>query len=69
MKKGGNMKKAKTKMHKTADPTWHTMTYGLGKKPFDIEYIVHYNEMLGTNQIIFIYKDKHDGKIVKYRVN
>ena len=63
------MKKAKTKMHKTSDPTWNTMTYGCGKKPFDMDYIVHYNEMLGMNQIIFIYKDKHDGKIVKYRVN
>ena len=56
-------------MHKTADPTWNTMTCGCGKKPFDIEYIVHYNEMLGVNQIIYLYKDKNDGKIVKYRVN
>ena len=56
-------------MHKTSDPTWHTMTYGLGESPFDIDYIVHYNKMLGTNQIIFVYKNKDDGKIVKYKIN
>jgi|TARA_B100000085_G_C18533545_1_gene508993 hypothetical protein len=61
--------KSKRKMHKTSDPTWHTMTYGLGESPFDIDYIVHYNKMLGTNQIIFVYKNKDDGKIVKYKIN
>ena len=57
------MKKAKTKMHKTADPTWHTMTYGCGKKPFDMDYIVHYNEMLGMK--LFTHQTGPEGKEVK----
>jgi hypothetical protein len=63
------MKKSKRKIHKTSDPTWHTVTYGnSSKSPFDIEWIKYYNEREGRDQIMFLYMDKTDGKIVKHRI-
>jgi len=63
------MKNTKKRMHRTSDPTWHTYTYsGETKSPFDIEMIKYYNESEGRDQILFLYKDKTDGKIFKYRI-
>ena len=59
--------KVKKKSHKTADPTWDTVTYGSPKSPFDIEWLKIYNPMEGKDQIIFIYTSKISGKICKYK--
>ena len=64
------MKKVKRKIYKTKDPTWNTHTYGGGTPeayPFYIEWLKHYNPMEGRDQIIFLYKDKTNGKICKHR--
>ena len=60
-------KKIKKKSHKTADPTWDTVTYGSSKSPFNIEYQKYYNSIEGRDQILFLYSEKNTGKIVKYR--
>ena len=62
-------KTVKKKMHKTADPTWDTQTYGNSSKgPFNIEWIKYYNESEGRDQIIFLYSDKKNNKIIKHRI-
>ena len=58
----------KKKIHKTNDPHYHVHTYSGFKNPFEIEIVKYYNQVEGRNQVIFLYKDKDDGKIVKYRV-
>ena len=63
------MKRAtKKKMHKTSDPHYDVHTYSGFKNPFDMELVKYYNQAEGRNQVIFLYKDRDDGKIVKYRV-
>ena len=62
------MRKTKRKRHKTADPHYSTYTYsGHSKNAFDMEWIKYYNPIEGRDQILFLYKDKADGSIVKYR--
>tara|TARA_Y100001973_G_C5156766_1_gene311190 strand:- start:1022 stop:1225 length:204 start_codon:yes stop_codon:yes gene_type:complete len=62
-------KKIKKKSHKTLDPTWNTVTYGnSGKNPFDIEWLKYFNKAEGRDQVIFLYKEKETGKIVKHRI-
>ena len=59
----------KKRIHKTADSTWDTHTYsGFTKTPFNIEWLKYYNPMEGKTQIMFLYKEKNTGKIIKYRV-
>ena len=68
MKKTKIMKGTKRKRHKTSDPHYDTYTYsGHSKKAFDIEWIKYYNPVEGRDQILFLYKSKDDGRIVKYR--
>ena len=63
------MKKVKRRAHKTADPTWDTHTYsGSDKVEFDMEMIKYFNPREGRNQFIFLYKNKDDGSISKYRI-
>jgi hypothetical protein len=63
------MKNTKKRTHKTSDPTWDTQTYGnSSKSPFGIEWVKYYNKVEGRDQILFIYTNKDDGKIVKYRM-
>ena len=61
-------KKTKRKRHKTSDPHYDTHTYSGFKNPFEVEFIKYYNPSEGRNQVIFLYKDKDDGKIIKYRI-
>tara|TARA_Y100001963_G_C6430387_1_gene286783 strand:- start:100 stop:300 length:201 start_codon:yes stop_codon:yes gene_type:complete len=61
--------KVKKKSHKTADPTWDTVTYGNSlKSPFRIEWQKYYNPVEGRDQVLFLYSDKKTGNIVKYRI-
>lgn len=60
--------KPKKKKWETKDPTYHTHTYGNEKNPFDIEWVKHYNEKEGKDQIIFLYCAKGSKNIVKYRI-
>ena len=62
------MKKTKRKRHKTSDPHYNVHTYSGFKNAFDVEFVKYYNQVEGRNQVIFLYKDKNDGKIVKYRI-
>jgi hypothetical protein len=63
------MKNTRKKMHKTADPTWHTYTYGnSSKSPFNIEWVKYFNPMEGRDQIVFLYSCKETGKIAKHRI-
>ena len=65
-----NMKKTKRKRHKTSDPSWDTHTYGAAstRNMFDVEWIKYYNKAEGRDQIIFLYKDKESGEIIKHRI-
>lgn len=60
--------KVKKKAHKTSDPNYDVHTYGQGKNPFDIEMIPYYNEREGCSIMIYIYKEKETGEIVKWKV-
>ena len=63
------MKKVKKKPHKKQGGSWDTRELHQCKtNPFDIEWIKYFNPLEGRDQIIFLYKDKGDGKICKYRV-
>ena len=60
--------KTKLKKHKTSDPHYDVHTYGQGESPFDIEWIKYHNKVEGRDQIVFLYKDKESGEIVKHRI-
>ena len=62
------MKSTKKKTHKTSDPTWDAHTYGNETHPFKIEWLKYYNKVEGRDQILFLYKDKHNDNIIKYRI-
>ena len=62
-------KNTKKRIHKTSDPTWNTHTYsGSSRSEFDLEWVKYYNKAEGRDQIIFLYKNKDNGDIVKYRI-
>jgi hypothetical protein len=61
------------KIHATSDPTWSTITYPAtpehpSKSPFNIEWQKYYNPVEGRDQIVILYTDKENGKVVKYRI-
>jgi hypothetical protein len=61
-------RKAKKKLTKRDDGSWDTSDlYKSGKNPFDVETIVYYNEREGKDVIIYLYKDKETGEIMKWR--
>jgi hypothetical protein len=62
------MKKQKAKRRVTRTRELNQALKASGKSyPFDIEWIKHYNPMEGKDQIIFIYKNKKNKKIAKWR--
>ena len=64
------MKKVKRKPIKKKDGSWDTadLYRNTSKFPFNIEWLKHYNEMEGKDQIIFIYSDKKTKQIVKHKI-
>ena len=62
-------KKVKKKLSKRQDGSWDTTDlYRSGKNPFNIEYVKYYNEREGKTQILFLYTDKKNKQIIKYRI-
>lgn len=56
--------KTKRKIHKTSDPDYDIYTYS-SKSEFDIEWIRL--EVGFSTKIVFLYKSKESGEVVKYR--
>ena len=53
----------------TKDNHWDThKLYQCNYNPFHIEYVKIFNPLEGRDQIVFLYKDKENGKIIKYRI-
>jgi hypothetical protein len=63
------MKKVKRKAIKKKDGSWDTsdLYRHSSKDPFNIEWLKYFNPREGRDQILFIYTDKENKKIVKYR--
>lgn len=62
------MKRIKKKPNKDKEGRWDTSDlYRCSRSLFEIEWLKHFNKMEGRDQIIFLYKDRGNKKIIKYR--